>query len=128
MESRPLRMSEIVKPLSTLSSTFLHFTEAGNDRLTVNQVAFFLIAAAADAAGKPMTVTEIMESANGIINPSVANTYKVLLDSKNNKDYRKIGLGWLRRETDPDDARRNYLRLTKIGQAVVSSALQAANR
>lgn len=118
------KLSAFVKPLASLSATMLYLAEAGNDRLTINQAAFFLIAAAADARGRPMTMTEIMEGADGIINPSVANTYKVLLEP-NRKDYKAIGLGWLRREVDEDDERRKYLRLTEKGQSVVKAALLA---
>lgn len=121
---KPDRLSELVRPLAGYSASMLYLAEAGNDRLTINQAAFFLLAAAADARGRPMTLSEIMEGTEGVLNRSVANTYKVLLDG-NSKDYRKIGLGWLEREPDPDDERRNYLRLTAKGREVAKAALLA---
>lgn len=116
--------SSFVKPLAGLSATMLYLAQSGNDRLTINQAAFFLIAAAADARGRPMTVSEIMEGAEGILNPSLQNTYKVLLEP-NRRDYKDIGLGWLEREPDPDDERRRYLRVTDKGWNVVRAALLA---
>lgn len=116
-----------VKSLAGFSASMLYLAEAGNDRLTINQAAFFLIAAAADLRGRPLSLAEIMEATEGVLNRSVANTYKVLL-APNSKDYRKIGLGWLTREPDPDDERRNFLVLTSKGRAVVRAALLALGR
>lgn len=123
-ETRSPRLSAFVRPLSAFSASMLYLAKAGNDRLTINQAAFFLLAAAADARGVPMTLTEIMEGASDILNKSVANTYKVLLEP-GNKDYRGIALGWLRREADPDDERKKYLRLTRKGADVARAALLA---
>lgn len=113
-----------VKSLAGLSASMLYLAEAGNDRLTINQVAFFLIAAAADIRGRALSLTEIMDATEGVINRSVANTYKVLLEPVT-RDYKNTGLGWLERQPDPDDERRNYLVLTKKGRAVVKAMLIA---
>lgn len=121
--SKSSKPSRFVRPLAASSALMLYLAEAGNDRLTINQAAFFLIAAAADARGAPMTLTEIMDGADGILNPSLQNTYKVLLEPR--KGYKKIGLGWLDREVDEDDERRRYLRVTDKGWAVVKAALLA---
>lgn len=115
---------KFVRPLASLSATMLYLAEAGSDRLTINQAAFFLIAAAADAKGAPLTVSEIMEGAADILNPSVANTYKVLLEPRASS-HGGSSLGWLTREPDPDDERRKYLRLTPKGAAVIKAALLA---
>ena len=71
-----------------------------------------------------MTLGEIMEAGDGVLNKSLANTYKVLLEP-NRRDYKEIGLGWLYRENDPDDERRKYLRLTDKGRAVLRASLLA---
>ena len=120
----PDALSSLVKPLASLSASLMYLAEAGNDRLNINQAAFFLIAAAADARGVPLTLSEIMAATEGVLNRSLSNTYKVLL-APNNRDYKKIGLGWLMREPDPEDERRHYLRLTRTGQSVARAALLA---
>jgi len=100
----------------------LYIAGKGNDRLTINQLAFFLVAAVADARGRALTISQIMEAGDGIINRSVANTYKVLLGPKE-RDDKSIGLGWLYREPDPLDERRKFLRLTEKGWTIVRTVL-----
>lgn len=127
--NRPLKASSVnalyksVPELAGLSAFLLYLASAGNDRLTINQAAFFLIVAAADARGVPQTMGEIMENGEGVLNQSLKTTYKVLLAPT--PAYKGIGLGWITREPDPDDERRKYLRLTPKGKAVVDAALLA---
>lgn len=117
-------LSHFMPQLAGLSAALLYLSEEGNDRLTINQAAFFLLAGGADARGGPLTLSQIMERGEGILNPSLANTYKVLLEP-NRKDYNKIGLGWLTREADPDDERRKFLKLTPKGTRVLRATLLA---
>lgn len=113
-----------VKPLASLSAALLYLAEAGHDRLTINQAAFFLLVAAADARGRPTTLTEVLEGTDGILGKSIVNSYKVLLEphGAHPKDF---ALGWLSREPDPDDERRKYLRLTEKGKSVAKAAMLA---
>lgn len=120
--SKPEGLYALVKPLASLSASMLYLAEAGNDRLNINQAAFFLIAAAADVRGAPLTLSDIMQNTEGVLNRSLYNTYRVLLEGSG-KEYKKIGLGWLRKEPDPDDERRSYLRLTRTGLSVARAAL-----
>ncbi|AKM09363.1 hypothetical protein [Croceicoccus naphthovorans] len=114
-----------VGELANLSAFLLYLAEAGNDRLTINQAAFFLIAAAADARGVPLTMGEIMERGEGVLTQSLKTTYKVLLEPKKGSPS---AVNWLTREPDPDDERRKYLKLTPQGRKVASAALLAAGR
>lgn len=113
-----------VNELAGLSAFLLYLADAGNDRLTINQAAFFLIAAASDARGVPLTMGEIMERGEGVLTQSLKTTYKVLLEPT--PHYKNIGLGWLTREPDPDDERRKYLRLTPLGYDVAQAAILAS--
>jgi hypothetical protein len=124
METENTDIFALAKPLASLAAGILYFAEAGHDRLTINQAAFFLLAATADARGKPVTLTEIMEMSDGVIGRSIANSYKVLLEPSR-KDF---ALGWLVREPDPDDERRKYLRLTPKGRDAAKAALQAISK
>lgn len=121
--TKPDALFKSVSKLAGLSAFLLYLAEEGNDRLTINQAAFFLIVAAADARGVPQTMGEIMENGEGVLNQSLKTTYKVLLAPT--PAYKGIGLGWITREPDPDDERRKYLRLTPKGKAVVDAALLA---
>ena len=117
-----------VKDLASFSDAPLYLADAGNDRLTINQAAFFLLVSAAEARGTPRTLKEIMDAAEGVIGRSVQNTYKVLLEAKGRHPKTMTALGWLTRETDPDDERRKYLRLTPKGRRVAKAALRALVR
>jgi hypothetical protein len=121
------RKSELfasVKPLASLSAVLLYLAEAGHDRLTINQAAFFLLVAAADARGRPLTLTEIMEKTDGILGRSIVNSYKTLLEP-HGRQAKDFALGWLTREPDPDDERQKFLRLTEKGKSVAKAALMA---
>ncbi len=109
-------------PLGRLSALTAYLAQAGNDRLNVNQLAFFLEAAVADIRGAPMTLSDIMKNNDGVLNRSLLNTYRVLLTGSG-KDYKEIGLDWLRKEPHPDDERKNLLRLTDTGELVLRRAL-----
>jgi hypothetical protein len=109
--------------LGSLSATLLHFAKVGNDRLTINQVTFFLLAARADARGQALTLNELMEATEGVIGQSVKNTYKALLEPKGRNPKTTTALGWLTRETDPNDERRKYLRLTPLGREIAEAAV-----
>jgi hypothetical protein len=118
---------EFVKPLASLSAGMLYLAEAGHERLTINQAAFFLLVAAADARGAPLTLQEILDSTEGIIGRSIQNSYKVLLEPRG-RDPKDYALGWLSREVDPDDERRKYLRLTQKGRDVASAVMLATGQ
>lgn len=116
-----------VGPLASLSGGLLYLALEGHDRLTINQAAFFFLVAAADARGRPLTLTDIMEANDLALGKSIQNSYKVFLEphGRNPKDF---ALGWLTREPDPDDERRKFLRLTEKGKEVAKAALLAAGR
>lgn len=116
-----------VGPLASLSAAFLFLAQEGHDRLTINQAAFFLLVAAADARGRPLTLTEIMEAHDLELGKSIQNSYKVFLEphGRSPKDF---ALGWLTREPDPDDERRKFLRLTPKGEEVAKAVLLASGR
>lgn len=124
IEQKKSGLSASVKPLASLSAAFLYLAEAGHDRLTINQAAFFLLVAAADARGAPLTLTEVLEGTDGVLGKSIVNSYKALLEphGRSPKDF---ALGWLTREPDLDDERRKYLRLTEKGREVAKAALMS---
>jgi len=116
-----------VGQLASLSGAFLFLAQEGHDRLTINQAAFFLLVAAADARGRPLTLTEIVEANDLALGKSIQNSYKVFLEphGRSPKDF---ALGWLTREPDPDDERRKYLRLTDKGREIARAVLLASGR
>lgn len=129
-QTKDRRRSELyasVGPLAGLSGALLFLALEGHDRLTINQAAFFFLVAAADARGRPLTLTEIMEDNDLALGKSIQNSYKVLLEphGRNPKDF---ALGWLTREPDPDDERRKFLRLTDKGREIAKAALLASGR
>lgn len=104
------------------SSAFLiYLAEAGSHRLSLNQLAFFMLAATADAAGKPATYSEIVANTDGLTT-GIKNSYRQLLETS--RAYPKA-LGWLHTESNPDDERESFLRLTPVGRAVIEGALLA---
>lgn len=121
-EQKSSELFAFVKPLASLSAALLYLAEAGHDRLTINQAAFFLLVAAADARGRPLTLTEILEGAEDVLGKSIANSYKSLLEPHGRTPH-SFALGWVYREPDLDDERRKYLRLTPKGKDVAKAAL-----
>ena len=111
-----------------LSKSLLILANEAPERTTLAQMTFFLLAGTADLAGKPSTFTEIRDRVGPTVNRSLHTTYKVFLDRPlKRSDYqsKRQGLGWLTREIDPQDNRRNYLRLTAKGRRVLAKALGA---
>lgn len=116
-----------VGALRDFSAALIELAEQAPERTTVAQMAFFLLAGMADAAGKPATFTEIKEAVGPAVNRSLHTTYKVFLDRiqrRSDTDATRQGLGWLTREEDREDNRRKYLRLTPKGRAVINSLIE----
>jgi hypothetical protein len=112
--------------LRNFSVGVVTLAEIAPRHLTLAQASFFLAAAMADRAGKPATFTELQEAVGPAINRSLHTTYRVFLNEgriRNGK--RQDGLGWLRRETDPSDNRRKWIKLTPLGQSVADEIGQA---
>lgn len=116
-----------VGALRNFSAALIELAEKAPERTTAAQMAFFVLAGMADAAGKPATFTEIKEAVGDTINRSLHTTYKVFLDREQRRsdtDAVRQGLGWLTREEDRVDNRRKYLRLTPKGRAILSSLIE----
>lgn len=111
-----------VSVLGGASAFLVYLAEAGSDRLTLAQATFFMLAAAADARGRPVTSQEVQEMAGDALTRSIKNTYRLLLEP--NRRY-PHALGWLATESNPDDERQKFLRLTDAGKAVLNAALVA---
>lgn len=110
-----------MRDLTDFSAAVLKLAGVAPDRMTVAQSVFFLSAGLADLRGRPVTFSEIREEVGEAISKSLHTTYKTLTDESVKRDgKRQPGLGWLRREIDPDDNRRKYLRLTSKGRAILN--------
>lgn len=111
-----------VGELGSASAFLMFLGEAGSDRLTISQGAFFMLAAAADARGAPSTRSELLRASGAEFRPSLRNSYRQLL--KPSRMYPNA-LGWLEAKRNPDDDREQFLCLTAEGKAVVEGALLA---
>jgi hypothetical protein len=109
-----------VGELASSSAFLLYLSDVGSDRMTLTQAAFFMLAATADASGKPATRTELLEAYKDSLRGSIRNSYRQLLEPS--RSFPR-GLGWLRTEANPDDDREQFLRLTDKGQSVVLGVL-----
>lgn len=112
-----------VGELAGYSALFLYLADAASDRLSISQAAFFMMAAAANARGAPLTAAQLQEAAGENISKNVKNSYRRLLTPSNANPG---GLGWLDREGNPDDEREKFLVLTPKGEEVIKAALLAA--
>ena len=97
----------------------LYLASEGSDRLSLSQGAFFLLAATSEAAGKPATRTELLATQMGEAK-SIRNSYRQLLEPS--RVYPN-GLGWLRAEENPMDAREQLLKLSEEGKRVIEAVL-----
>lgn len=112
--------------LKNFSAGMIVLAELAPRNLTLAQCAFFLTAAMADRAGRSATFTDLKEAVGPAVNRSLHSTYKVFLTEGRIRDgERQAGLGWLKRETDPNDNRRKYLELTPLGHRVVDEITEA---
>ena len=111
-----------VADLKVAADYLIYLAGAASDRLTLTQGAFFVIAAAADAAGKPATRSGLIMAYEKQFRGSIRNSYRQLLEPS--RSYPKA-LGWLAIERNPNDDREQLLRLTKKGKSVVEHVLIA---
>lgn len=111
-----------VGELGASSAFLLYLADVGSDRLSLTQAAFFLLAATADAAGKPATRSALIQTYHDTFRGSIRNSYRQLLEPT--RLYPKA-LGWLETEENPMDSREQFLRLTDEGKAVIAGALLA---
>ena len=111
-----------VADLRAAADCLIYLAGAASDRLTLTQGAFFMLAAAADAAGAPATRSSLIAAYEEQFRGSVRNSYRQLLERS--RAYPK-GLGWLAVEANPNDAREQFLRLTKKGKQVAERVLLA---
>ncbi len=111
-----------VGELAGSSAFLMYLAEAGSDRLTVSQAAFFMLAAAADAKGTPATRSRLLTASGVEFRPSIRNSYRQLLPPS--RVYPNA-LGWLVAEENPQDSREQFLRLSDEGRAVIQGALLA---
>lgn len=111
-----------VGELAGSSAFLLYLADVASDRLSLTQGAFFMLAATADAAGKPATRSELIQMYADTFRGSIRNSYRQLLEPS--RLYPKA-LGWLTTEENPNDSREQFLRLTDEGHSVVRGALLA---
>jgi hypothetical protein len=111
-----------VSELAASSAFLLYLADVASDRLSLTQAAFFMLAATADAAGRPATRTQLMQAHGERFGGSVRNTYRQLLEPS--RVFPKA-LSWLTTEENPDDSREQFLRLTDKGKNVIMGALHA---
>lgn len=109
-----------VGELASSSAMLLYLAGLATDRLSLHQAAFFLIAATADAAGKPATRSELINTHMDGTRGSIRNSYRQLLAPS--RVYPKA-LGWLETEENPMDAREQLLRLSDEGRKVIEGVL-----
>ncbi len=108
--------------LNAAATCLIYLAGAASDRLTLTQGAFFMLAATADAAGKPATRSSLIAAYEEQFRGSIRNSYRQLLESS--RRYPKA-LDWLTATPNPMDDREMFLRLTKRGKLVAARALLA---
>lgn len=114
-----------VGDLTDLSAAMIVLAEMAPDRMTMSQGIFFLVAAAADLAGKRPTYSDVREALGDDINRTLHTTYRIVLEPS--RVYPK-GLGWMTRETNPADNREKFLSLTPKGRKVIKEVLRALGK
>lgn len=111
-----------VGELNAAATCLLYLAGAASDRFTITQGAFFMLAARADAAGKPATRSSLIAAYQEQFRGSIRNSYRQLLEPC--RRY-PDALGWLTTTANPIDDRERLLRLTKRGAVVAARALLA---
>jgi hypothetical protein len=118
--SEPLKLH--MHDFANFSAAMIVLAEMAPERMTLSQGIFFMLTATADLAGKDPTFSDIKEAVGETVNRSLHTTYRILMEPS--RVYPN-GLGWLRAEPNPMDAREKFLRLTPKGRAVMLGVLRA---
>ena len=104
-----------------LSAVLTVLAELAHERMTVRQALFFTSAAYLDAMGQTSSVPIIRE-AYPVLKRAGEKIKETLLDPT---PRYPDALGWLEQETDPDDRRMRYLKVSAEGRAVGHALLDA---
>lgn len=104
-----------------LSAVLTVLAELAHERMTVRQALFFTSAAYLDAMGQTSSVPIIRE-AYPVLKRAGEKIKETLLDPT---PRYPDALGWLEQETDPDDRRMRYLKVSAEGRAVGLALLEA---
>lgn len=120
----PPAMSGSVSDLETLSRLLFKVADLVPSRMTTRMLLSFALVAHANAMGRTITLSDIMEMTEGVIGQSIAKTIQVFFEpSRAFPD----ALGWLAQETDEYDRRKKYLVLTDKGREITADILKALN-
>jgi hypothetical protein len=97
-------------------------------RTSVRQLFAFMAVVRAEAMGQSLLLSDIRkiedpETGESIVGQSIQQTFAMLLEPS---DREPRALGWVTQETDPDDKRRKFLKLTDKGHAVAAAMIGAA--
>lgn len=122
-QSEPLTLH--TRDFANFSAAMIVLAEMAPDRMSLSQGIFFVLTATADLAGKQPTFSDIKEAVGDTVNRSLHTTYRVLLEPSRNYPN---GLGWLRQEANPMDARQKFLKLTPKGKKVMNGVLAALGK
>lgn len=121
-QKTPLALS--MSELTLFSKGLITLAEIAPERMSASQLVFFLLAGLADVRNSPTTFTEIKEGVGAAIGRSLHTTYKVFLtEDELSSRSRQQALGWLYSESDRNDRRRKYLRLTSEGARAMNALL-----
>lgn len=116
----PLRAAH---DLQSASAALAVLAEALPSRTTVRQASAFLYIAYHCAMNRSITLAEVISDlGTEVVGKSIERTIGTFLPkTKQNPE----ALGWIEQETDEDDRRKKYLRLTGAGRAVCSDLIEA---
>jgi len=121
MKQSPDELDTSVASLMRFAEGVLILAEDAEDRMSLGQVFFFLMASSRSLKGDPTTYSQIREEFGDKINKSLHSTYRQLL--KPSRTHPKA-LGWLDRLEDPMDQRRKLLMLTPKGKRIAKLLLE----
>lgn len=106
-----------------LSAMLTVLAELAHERMTVRQALFFCSAAYLESMGQTSSVP-IIRDAYPVLKRAGEKIKETLLDST---DRYPDALGWLEQETDPNDRRMRYLKLSDEGREVGMALVEALN-
>lgn len=112
----PDRLYRLVGDFGNFSAAMLVLGAAAPDRMTLSQAIFFMVAATADLNGGEVTFSSVKEAIGKDLSKSLHTTYKIFLEP--GRQFPKA-LHWLQSETNPNDNRVKFLKLTDKGRAVL---------
>lgn len=118
-----LKLSYLTTSIMRLENLLRTLSVETPTRTTIRQLYTFASIAKFNAEGKLVTLTEVKQRAGDhlgepVLGPHVNRSYQIFLSPEEARDTE--ALGWISRQTNPNDRRESFIMLTPKGREIIT--------